>query len=338
MPELNPLKGRTAYKALTNLNSTHDQGTIADTPCTELQWVYAVKQDLDPGLHTWQVDIEILAADGETVLLSSALTLPILVTPGGGPFPAIWSVQNEKLVTSFPADIQTWQNQSQDPQVVPLNDGDLPAAFEVYSAHYLINLPAGALFRVTHHEIGSPDLRFAPILTSVLPGGGAKKDMRIDPVTGCEHFPMIENGMLVLRTQAYQGMTGITSGLTVSYAGGVATVAAGSALIGFKNCVLATDDAVSLGNGQYLFIEPVDDAGNLQAVARDYRSPVLHCCLGKTKGGSFVKCNGALIADPADSAAIDRQEDGRLVVRYDRGAATNLRAVSYNRGVTWVDG
>lgn len=337
MPELLPLKGWTPYRALTNLSATEPRGSIADLPAAGFQWVYLIDQEISPGLQQWGMDFDILAADGATVLFSSKLTLPVLVTPGGGPFPAIWSIQNERVATTVPSSTPpTWMNRTEQPLLVPLNDGDLPVQCEVYSANYLVPLPAGAIFKVRFHNIGAPDLRFAPIMTSVLPGvARRKKRMLLDPVTSDQHLPRIVSEMLLVRTAlSTGGMTGVESGLGVSYSGGVATVQPGTAVIGFQACSLGAAATVEMSAGQYLFAVP-GAGGVLHLVADAGPRESAAVCLGRLKGTTFTPCNGVLVADEVEEVAIARREDGVIVLRYDAGTAQDVEKVSRDRGVTW---
>lgn len=182
MPELNPIKHWGPWKALTNLSPDHTKGTVLGAPAAGLQICYTVLQDIDTILASYTVEIQILQADGVTLVWDCTFTVPILVTPGGGPFPATWSVENAAADTTVPATPFhifgltkpiVGGSVSEEPDVFPLNSGDPPVNFEMYTAGYLIPIPAGATCKVKFHNIGSAGLTFSPILISLLPGGPA---------------------------------------------------------------------------------------------------------------------------------------------------------------------
>ena len=337
MPDLEPRDGWTKWSSLSSLDPDQARGTIDDTPCKGFQWYYGIKEDLGTGFHHWIVRMEITAADGQTVLYASTLDLPIHVADLG-PFGRLWYVQNEKITTTFPTSFQTWENRAEQPILVyPAGyDGTGPVEFDVYTAPYLIPLPAGALFKIRHGEIGNTNLRFRPVLTSVLPAGG-RKQMLVDPVTGDQHLPRIENGMLTVRTVAHDGMVGRRSGLVVTYGGGVVTATAGRAVIGWQECTAATELKLSLGTSEkrYIYLQPNRDGG-IDLVAE--AGPVARAawCVGRVSNGRFASCDGVLIADGVDvEPPFGRREDGTLVIRYDTAGARDVAAVSRDRGVTW---
>lgn len=338
MPELSPLEGWTEYAALTNLSTTYDRGTIDGTPARGWQWCYSIDQEVEDGLHEWEMSFRVLRSDGETVVFESTLVLPILVTPGGGGFPAIWSIQNARIEQVYPETPATWQNESDQPLVLPLNDGDLPVQCEVYSAHYLVPLPARAIFDVTFHNVGTPDLRFAPVLTSVL-SSRARKRMLLDPVSADQYLPRIENEMLVVRTQAYDGMVGPRTGLALSYADGTATATAGSAVIGYATYEAPGElrlEGVPTTGTVYLFLVPDEETEGRVKLAYGTEAPAgAAWCLGRVKSNRLQRCSGVLVADGVDEVAIDRREDGLIVLRYDAGSEEDLVAISRDRGVTW---
>ena len=182
MPELNPIKHWGPWKDLTELSKDHAQGTVLGGPANGFQIVYTVNQDISIILANWQVEIQILAPDGVTVIWDCTFEVPILVTPGGGPFPATWSVENAAADTTVPSGPFsifgvskpiTGGSVSEEPDVYPLNDGSPPVNFEMYTVGYLIPIPANAICKVKFHNIGSADLTFSPIMISLLPGGPA---------------------------------------------------------------------------------------------------------------------------------------------------------------------
>lgn len=338
MPELRPQNGWTEFRALVNMDRDQARGTLADTPARGLQWCYAVRQDMPAGITHWTVRFQVLAADQATVLLDTTLTVPILVTPGGGGFPAIWSSQNATVVTTVPSPVQTVSHMSEQPTILPLNSGDLPVYFEVYSALYELRLPAGALIHITHHELYVADLTFPPLFTSVLPGGG-QRDTMIDPVTQDQYLPRVVSGMLLVRTTLHDGEAGPRTGLQLSYAAGVATVSAGSGVIGHQPVVAASalTLAVPTSGTHYLFLEPTSDGG--LALTSD-TGPVGRAawCLGRVQAGTLTAASGVLVATGVTDGTerIARREDGRLVLRYDTdGGNEDVALTSCDRGVTW---
>jgi hypothetical protein len=337
MPELSPRKGWTQYKALTDITEMRDGGPIADTPAQGLQWYYLVNDDVDPGLRHFGMNYEIYSPSG-TLLMDASLVLPILVTPAGGGWPAVWSIQNARVEVSYPDPVRVWHNETDQPLVMPLNKGNLLVYCEVYSAPYLIDLPAGSIWHVSFHNIYAMDLTFAPILTSVLPQN-ARKRMLIDPVTHDQVLPRIIEEMLIVRSQLHDGAAGPREGLACSYESGVVTVTAGMAVIGYQELRLAAPATLAVGTTGthyiYLVSDP-DNAGRLILQESDGPLAVAAWCLGRVKSGRYTAAGGVLVADGVSEAAPGRREDGTMVLRYDTSDADDVEAVSYDRGVTWA--
>lgn len=207
---------------------------------------------------------------------------------------------------------------------------------ELYSPMYQVAIPAGATVDVLHWTPQTEMMGGFALWMRTALGGGVTKRMAIDPVTGDEYLPAITSGMLTMRVSSWDGMSGRRAGLGVSYAGGVATVQAGHAVIGHQDCYAdsALTANVPTTGTYYVFLAPA--AGGLSLLVGTGPQQTPAWCVGRVKNGAFAACDGVLIADGTDACAVDRREDGLIVVRYDSGTQRDLRAVSRNRGVTWV--
>jgi hypothetical protein len=206
----------------------------------------------------------------------------------------------------------------------------------LYSPMFKVPLPAGTTVDVQEWTPQVPMQGGYQLWMRVV--GGAKRPKRMvkDPVSGDEYLPRIEMEMLVLRTRLHDGFAGPRVGLVLTYANGVATVTAGSGVIGHQDVTAAealTADVATTGT-HYLHLVP-DDAGGVTLESSDgpYDGPAW--CLGRVKNNVLAKCSGVLIADDVDEVAIGRGEDGKLIVRYDSGNSQDLSKVSTDRGVTW---
>lgn len=343
-----PLPGWTDWEALEDPWSLRAKGRVARTPCRGFRILYGVDQDVSETVSHWTIDVVIHSADDSRIYWQCELVIPILILPSlTGP---TWSVENERATTSVPGTFQVhgvrhpisggaWAEQ---PTLDLLGNvgGDPPVIFDLYSVGYLIPLPSGAIFEVTFHNIGNANLRFARVLTSVLPGGG-QRDMMIDPVTSDQHLPRVTAGMLLVRTTLHDGAAGPRDGLALTYADGVATVAPGSAVIGHVSCTATAPLTLTVPAGtQYLYLEPAADGTlALTSAAGPVARPAW--CLGMVSGGRLTPCSGVLVATGVTDGTerIGRREDGRLVLRADLdGGEEDVEWVSRDRGVTWDEG
>jgi hypothetical protein len=337
MPEVPVGSGWSDWRMPTTYSASHPRGIVSDTPGRGIVICYSINEELGTGIHHWYVDIDVRASDDTTVLLAIRMDLPISVVDLG-PFGSMWYIQNERITSSVPDPVTTLGDESQQPTLEYPDgyDGTGPIHVDVYTAHYLLTIPAGAIIRVAHAEVGSPNLSGRPIFTSVWQGGRRRKRMLLDPVSGDQVLPRIENEMLVVRTQLHDGAAGPRDGLSVNYGSGQATAAPGSAVIGYQTLTAAaalTVDVPTSGT-VYLFLKPTA-GGGIALVTGDGPQSTAAWCVGRVRNGSFARCSGVLVADGVTEAAPARKETGALVLRYDTADAEDVEATSSDRGVTW---
>lgn len=329
MPQLDALDGWTAWRALEAITST--RGIVRDVPAAGLRWCYLIEQELPPGLYHYGMSYRIERPDGQSVL-EGELILPIHVIPEI----STWYVQNERVVTSYPEDARTWGDQAEQPTILTNNAGYTPVSCEVYSAGYLVRIPAGAIWVVEFHDAGAPGLTRQPLWTSVL-AAPQEKIMLVDPVTNDQHLPRLVDDMLVLRSQTPQGLTGVQEGLGISVASGTLTVAAGTAIVDYLSYRLPAAVVLAVSGTRYVYAEPAASGADVLEVAL-YESPQPSrrgICLGRVTASRATACQGVLVAAGVSSYALGRQEDGTLVMRYDTDDEDDLEARSRDRGVTW---
>lgn len=176
----------TDWKSLTNLNPTERRGTIQDTPCAGFQWKYSVLAEYDQqslGFGSVQREgrlvVQILSADLREVLFEQEVRLKyqLVTLDFGGMVLFTWNVdlQNWRVTTTIPAAFETLGGEQ--PYTDPgggsdYSDHNCIISFDYYSGLYLIPLPEGAVFKVKFHNEGMAGLRFVPVQTRTIIGGG----------------------------------------------------------------------------------------------------------------------------------------------------------------------
>jgi len=218
-----------------------------------------------------------------------------------------------------------------------LTAGDIDGA--LYSPIYELDLPVGAVVDVTkYHYCTNLPGGYRLEMRTARGGANTRTRMLIDPVAADRHTFRVVNKALLRRTRlsAEGVLDGAQSGLGVSIAGGVVTVAAGTAIVDYQSWELMAAAQVSAGSGTvYIFFEPL--AGGLgQIVTSPGPLGTPACCLGMVEGGkTLTALNGTLVATGVEDYSVGRHEDGAMVVCYDTAGAQGTMVVSRDRGVTW---
>lgn len=338
MPDVSPYPGWTTWKALSSLDPGQLRGSVEDLPARGLRWSDEILEDLGTGYHHWLITLELRDAGG-TLLLAQTLDLPITVLDLG-PFGSVWYVQNETLTTTFPESVTTWENQSPQPVLLYQDGEDFsgPVRFTVVSTGYLVSVPAGSVFRVTRGEVGNTALRFEPIFTSVLAGGKTTR-MLIDNTTANRHvFRVLSGKELVMFTwdNSEDRLDGRRSGLEVTYAGGAATVSAGTMRLARRDITTGALSLPDLTPPCYVFLA-LDDSGEPQLLAGTGAiSDRAAGLLAKiAANGAVTALEGVLVATGVTEHNVGRGADGLFVVHYDTASEQDQMVVSRDRGVRW---
>lgn len=337
MPELAPYIGWTDWRALSNLDPDQARGTISDTPARGIRIVYSIDEDLGSGIHHWYVDIEVRSAAG-TVLLKVRIDLPITVLDMY-PFGRLWYVQNEAVTCSLPEGVKTWQNSSQQPILAYAAGEDFMGSvrFEVTLTGYMLPIPGGAVLRVVHGEVGSTNLRFRAVMTSVLTRGKTTR-MLIDNTTANRHvFRLQPGGELVMATweSSEQAFDGQRAGLALSYASGNVTVGAGHIRLARKDYYTDGLSAPAPTRPCYVFLCPDGEALKLVTGTAPQSDQPAALVGQLARNGNVTALDGVLVATEVSEYNVARGADGAFIVQYDTAAQQDLMVVSRDRGVRW---
>lgn len=160
-------------------------GVIADTPATGIRWRYPVDMtrehwEFDPPTGTARYRVVISGPDG-TVLLDQRVTfrytLTTLVANGLLVIFTWWlDTNNAHVTTTIPNPVVVIGDEK--PTYIPYGFGDVIAGqahmmFDLYSAPYLLNIPAGSTFDMREMNIGTGLMDADGIIqTSVLESSG----------------------------------------------------------------------------------------------------------------------------------------------------------------------